>query len=110
MATGALEPSARGAERRASKGIAGGSLFALAHHGLLIVLDADLRNQIDLRFQPVDVFFRIVENLHEDLTRDEIANRFAIGDGFLARALRNLLELKVALEDFAEHVQGDRKS
>ncbi|CAM2143657.1 hypothetical protein PT2222_150094 [Paraburkholderia tropica] len=68
---------------------------------LLIILDADLVDQPDLGFEPVDMIFGVVENLDENLPRHEVANRLAIDDGFLTLRLRDPFELEIAFERLA---------
>ena len=53
------------------------------HLRLQVVLQADLADQLDLRLDPVDVVLGVVEDLLEDLARDVILDRLAVGDALL---------------------------
>lgn len=55
---------------------------------LKIVLQSDLSQYRDLRFQPVDVLLGIGEDGGKDAARYEILHRFAVRDGLLERLLR----------------------
>lgn len=60
----------------------------------------DLIDQGQIRFEPVDMIFRIVENMGDDVAQDKVTNRLAVGDRFLASCLRRLLEFEIALRNF----------
>ena len=47
---------------------------------LLVVGDANLADQLDLRFQPVDVVFLRSKDLAQQIAADIVAGDFAVGD------------------------------
>jgi len=49
------------------------------HGRLLIVLEADLVDQAELNFEPVDMIFRGIEYFDEDLSRYVVTHRFTVG-------------------------------
>ena len=51
--------------------------------GLQVVLFADLVEEFELGFQPVDVFFFGFQDLVEQAAADKILVRLAVGDGGL---------------------------
>ena len=42
----------------------------LAHHALVVVLQADLGHELKLRFEEIDVLLGVVENLEQQIARD----------------------------------------
>ena len=72
----------------------------LAHLRLQPVGLAHLRRQADLRFQVVDVFLGVLEDVFQQFARHVVAHRFAVRDGFLQQQLRTLLEFQIALQLF----------
>src|SRR5258706_14342781 len=66
--TGAASPNATDAAQRNGRG-----LFEFAHHGLLVIRQADLFDQLELRFEPVDVLLGIGENFLKDVAADVVA-------------------------------------
>ena len=65
------------AEQRLRPGMTaarGRNAGALRHLRLQVILRADFLHQIELRFEPVDVFFLTFENVVEQLAGHVIAN------------------------------------
>ena len=75
-----------------------GDTFGVAHHRLLVVLQADLVDELQLRFQPVDVILGIVEDLHEKFARNEITRGLAMGYRLLDVIVGCLLQRQVGLQ------------
>src|SRR5690606_33176994 len=65
------------------------------HLALQVVLQPHLADQFDLRFQIVDVFFGVVQDVLEQVARHVVAHRLAMRDGVFHRGLRALLEPQV---------------
>lgn len=59
-----------------------------------------VRIALDKGFQPVDVFFGVVQDHLEQFARDVIAMLFAGGDAFLDGLVGRLLQLQVTLQHF----------
>ena len=70
------------------------------HGGLQVVLQAHFLDQSQLGFQPVNVLFFRCQDIHEQLPRGEIGDRFAVGDGVLEVDVALVLQFQVALEHF----------
>src|SRR3546814_10145716 len=70
--------------------------------GLQVVLLAEPRDQVELRFQPVDVLFLGLEDVGEQPAADEIAELLAVHDRGPERRERRQLQRQVALEDLLE--------
>src|ERR1051326_8117314 len=75
-----------------------GSGSGLALQPVLQALPVD---EIELHLEPVDVLFLGLEDLLEQLARDVILHRLAVGNRLLQRRARSHLELEVAFERFA---------
>ncbi len=71
--------------------------FGLQLH---VVLDAHLRDEIELCFEEVDVFFLIMEDLVEQVARTIIAHLLAVLDRIAQNGHGDLFGLEIALEDF----------
>src|SRR5690606_30000167 len=78
------------------------------HLALQVVLQPHLADQFDLRFQIVDVFFGVVQDVLEQVARHVVAHRLAMRDGVFHRGLRALLEPQVTGQDF-RHVLADEQ-
>jgi hypothetical protein len=48
----------------------------------------DLGDERDLRLEPIDVLLGVVEDRLQDIARDVVADRLAVGDAVLDRLLR----------------------
>src|SRR4051812_20082651 len=66
------------------------------HLRLLVVLLAHLRNEVELRLEPVDVLFLGFHDVDEKLAADVVAAGLAIGDRGLEGGMGRALELQVA--------------
>ncbi|SOZ24721.1 hypothetical protein CBM2608_A50065 [Cupriavidus taiwanensis] len=73
-------------------------MLARLHLRLQVVLQPDLVDQVQLRFQVLDMFLGIGEDIDQNFAADVIPDRFAIGDAFLDGGVRGLFQLQVALE------------
>ena len=73
-----------------------------AHLRLQIVLEADLGEQLDLGLEPVDVLLGVVEDVLQDLARDEVPHALAMGDRGLDGRLRARLGLQVARQQLGD--------
>ena len=57
-----------------------GGVSRSAHLRLQVVLEPDLGEQVDLGLEPVDVLLGVVEDVLQDLARDEVAHALAVRD------------------------------
>lgn len=69
------------------------------HLRLQVVLNADLVDQLKLRFQPVDVLFGVVQDVDQNFAADVILDRFAVGNALDHGAVCCALKLQVAFDD-----------
>src|SRR4030095_3450054 len=93
-ANGLAPPRRRYARTRP---LSGGRVF---HLRLQVVLQAHFVDELDLRFEPIDVIFGVVEDFFERLARDVVARLFATRDGTFYRRVRSLLEAEIQAQDF----------
>src|SRR3546814_4410953 len=77
-------------------------LADLAHARLQIILLADLLDQSQLFFDPVDVFFFALLDTNQQFARHVIADRLAVRDRVLVDRMRFLFTTKVAFQDFPD--------
>ncbi len=59
-------------------------------------------DQTDLGFQVVNVFFRIIQDLAEQVARHVVTDALTVSDCFLAGVLGNGLKLQVAVQQFGD--------
>src|SRR5690606_23859315 len=70
------------------------------HLRLQIILQADLADQFDLRFEVIDVLLGIFENFLEDFARHVVLTGLAVRDGFDQIRVSASFQLEVAGEAF----------
>ena len=74
----------------------------LADMVLRIELEAELGDKIELRLQEVDVTLFVVHQRLEQVARDIVLDRVAMGRSLLVEFTRIQFSLQVALDDFLD--------
>src|ERR1043165_7161275 len=77
-------------------------VFQLADVVLRVKLHAELRDEIELRLEEVDVVLLVGHQLLEQVARDEVLHRIAVGRGLLVERARADFGLQVGVEDLLD--------
>jgi hypothetical protein len=67
---------------------------------LQVVLDADLADQVDLGFQPLDMLLGILQDIEQQVARDVIAHLLGLRNAFLDGDVGAFLQFQVGRQHF----------